>query len=192
MPERFDPAQMERLLDPSRRAAQDPALILGHLELQAKASFADIGCGPGYFTLEAARLMGPTATLWGVDVAEEMLERLGQRAAEAGLASIKPTLAEEEDEYPLHTGSVEAALLANAYHETDPASNFLFELKRIMAPGAPLLVVEWKPEPTPGGPPLSERLQMADVQEEFELAGFTCLGERPVGPYHWGLLFQRT
>jgi ubiquinone/menaquinone biosynthesis C-methylase UbiE len=191
MSHRFDPAQMDRLLSPERRAWQDPALILGHLDLPTKQTFADIGCGPGFFTLEAARMMGPTATIWGVDVAEEMLERLGQRAMEAGLANVKPTLAEEEDEYPLHTGSVAAALLANVYHETDPASNFLWELKRIMAPGAPVLVVEWKPEPTPMGPPQGERLHMADVQEEFELAGFTCQGERPVGPYHWGLLFTR-
>ncbi|HLO03292.1 MAG TPA: class I SAM-dependent methyltransferase [Symbiobacteriaceae bacterium] len=192
MPDRFDPTQMDRLIDPARRAWNDPALILSHLDLPTKQTFADIGCGPGYFTLEAARLMGPTAMIWGVDVSEEMLERLGQRAAQAGLATVKPTLAEEEDEFPLHSGTVEAALLANAYHETDPASNFLFELKRTLAPGAPVLVVEWKPEPTPAGPPQSERLQMADVQEEFELAGFTCLGERPVGPYHWGLLFTRS
>lgn len=192
MPDRFDPAKMDRLIDPERRAWNDPALILGHLELPTKQTFADLGCGPGFFTLEAARQMGSEATVWGVDVAEEMVERLGQRAVQADLPSVKPTLAEEEDEFPLHSATVEAALLANVYHEVDPASNFLFELKRILAPGALVLVVEWRPEPTPSGPPQSERLQMADVQEEFELAGFTSLGERPVGPYHWGLLFQRT
>jgi ubiquinone/menaquinone biosynthesis C-methylase UbiE len=191
MSHRFDPAHMDRLLQPERRAWQDPDLILAHLDLATKQTFADIGCGPGYFTLEAARLMGPSATVWGVDIAEEMLERLAQRATEAGLTTVKPAQAEDEDEYPLHSATVEAALIANAYHETDPASNFLWELKRVMAVGAPVLVVEWKPEETPMGPPQAERLQMADVQEEFELAGFTCLGERPVGPYHWGLLFER-
>lgn len=192
MPDRFDPAKMDRLIDPERRAWNDPALILDHLDLPTKQTFADIGCGPGYFTLEAARLMGPQATVWGVDVSEEMVERLGQRAVQAELFTVKPTLAEEEDEFPLHTATAEAALLANVYHEVDPASNFLFELKRVLAAGAPVLVVEWKPELTPSGPPQSERLQMADVQEEFELAGFTCVGERPVGPYHWGLLFKRS
>jgi ubiquinone/menaquinone biosynthesis C-methylase UbiE len=192
MSHRFDPAQMERLLDPDRRTWNDPDQILAHLNLPAHQTFAEIGCGPGYFTLEAARQMGPEATVWGVDLSEEMLARLVDRAAAAGLPQVKPVLAEEEDEFPLHTGTVEAALIANAYHETDPASNFLFELKRILKPGAPVLVVEWRPEPTPFGPPQDERLRASDVQEEFELAGFTCLGERPVGPYHWGLLFQRS
>lgn len=191
MSHRFDPAQMDRLLQPERRAWQDPDLILGHLELKPKRTFADIGCGPGFFTLEAARQMGPEATVWGLDVAEAMLERLAQRATEAGLTSVKPVLAEEEDEYPLHSDTVEAALIANVYHEIDPATNFLWELKRVLKVGAPVLIVEWKPEETPMGPPQEERLQQADVQEEFELAGFICRGERPVGPYHWGLLFER-
>jgi SAM-dependent methyltransferase len=48
----------------------------------------DIGCGPGDVSFVAARLVGPTGTVLGVDAAPEMIALARARAAEQGLSSV--------------------------------------------------------------------------------------------------------
>jgi SAM-dependent methyltransferase len=48
----------------------------------------DIGSGPGDVSFVAARLVGPTGTVLGVDAAPEMVELARARAAEQGLSAV--------------------------------------------------------------------------------------------------------
>jgi ubiquinone/menaquinone biosynthesis C-methylase UbiE len=47
----------------------------------------DLGCGPGFFTLPLAELVGPEGRVVAVDVQEGMLEIVRTRAEAAGLSS---------------------------------------------------------------------------------------------------------
>jgi ubiquinone/menaquinone biosynthesis C-methylase UbiE len=47
----------------------------------------DIGCGPGDVSFIAARLVGPSGSVLGVDAAPEMIELARDRAAEQGLSA---------------------------------------------------------------------------------------------------------
>ena len=48
----------------------------------------DVGCGPGDLSFVAARLVGPTGTVLGVDAAPEMIELARARAAEQRLSAV--------------------------------------------------------------------------------------------------------
>jgi len=48
----------------------------------------DVGSGPGDVSFVAARLVGPTGTVLGVDAAPEMIELARARAAEQGLSAV--------------------------------------------------------------------------------------------------------
>lgn len=48
----------------------------------------DIGCGPGDVSLIAARLVGPSGTVLGVDAAPQMIELARARAAEHGVTAV--------------------------------------------------------------------------------------------------------
>lgn len=189
MAEKFNPARLNELLDPERRKWNDPDKILQYLNLGQCVVLADIGCGPGYFALEAARKMQPGGYVYAVDTSEEMVAACKAAVEQAGLTNVEVLLAEAEDEFPIQTGICDAALLANVYHEIDPTANVLHELRRILKPGGIVLLLEWKREPTPVGPPLEQRLDQQDVTEEFTNAGFILFGTCDVGPYHYGLKF---
>lgn len=191
MAHKFDPAHKNRLLDPERREWNDPDKILQYLNLGQCTVLADIGCGPGYLALEAARKMAPGGYVFAVDVSEEMVRACQANAEAAGIRNIECLIAEDDDEFPIHSELCDAALLANVYHEVDPTSNVLNELRRILKPGGIVLVMEWKREPTPKGPPQDERLDQQDVVEEFSNAGFILFGTCDVGPYHYGLKFYK-
>lgn len=191
MAHKFDPANMDRLLEEERRSWNDPDKILQYLNLGQCTVMAEIGCGPGWFTLEAAKKMQPGGLVYGVDVSEEMLARLKQRAQEAGLQNVQAVLADEDDEFHIPTESCDVVLVANVYHEVDPASMFINEIKRMLKPASTCLVVDWRTEETPFGPPLEERVDQQDVTEEFYAAGFVLAGTCDVGPYHYGLKFYK-
>lgn len=191
MGHKFDPARKGVLVAEDRRAWNNPDQILQYLNLGQCTVMADVGCGPGWFTIEAAKKMQPGGLVYGVDLSQEMLDELSRRAKEAGVENVHPTLAEDEAEFPIPTESVDVILVANVYHEVDPGSMFLTELKRILKPASTCLVVEWKVEETPVGPPLEERVDQQDVTEEFYANGFILAGTCDVGPYHYGLKFYK-
>jgi ubiquinone/menaquinone biosynthesis C-methylase UbiE len=53
----------------------------------------DIGCGPGDVSFVAARLVGPSGSVLGIDAAPEMIELASARAAERGLSTVHFTRA---------------------------------------------------------------------------------------------------
>jgi SAM-dependent methyltransferase len=49
----------------------------------------DVGCGSGFDTLQAARAVGPSGAVTGVDMTPEMLERARAAAEEAGADNVE-------------------------------------------------------------------------------------------------------
>ncbi|MCL6442672.1 MAG: class I SAM-dependent methyltransferase [Alicyclobacillus sp.] len=86
MGHRFNPAHVDRLLGDERRKLLPPERVLSELDIRMDSTMADIGCGPGYFTLPAAE--ATTANVYGVDVSPEMLGYLMSRARENGIHNI--------------------------------------------------------------------------------------------------------
>lgn len=83
-----EPTMAERLLSPDREQWADSATVLALLGAASDAQIADIGCGPGYYTvrLASAARRGLVHAL-GID--PEMLERCRQTVSEAGLENVR-------------------------------------------------------------------------------------------------------
>lgn len=52
----------------------------------------EVGPGTGYYSVDAARWIGPSGTLHVLDVQQEMLDHTMRRAAEAGVGNVEPRL----------------------------------------------------------------------------------------------------
>ena len=79
-----------------RRLFYNPNPLLVPL-VNAGDTVVDLGCGPGYYTLPLARMVGDEGRVIAVDVQQEMLSTLRERAEEAGLANrIQPHLTSDE------------------------------------------------------------------------------------------------
>jgi ubiquinone/menaquinone biosynthesis C-methylase UbiE len=97
----------------------------------------DIGSGPGDVSFVAARLVGPTGSVLGVDAAPAMVELARARAAEKGLTTVRFTQCAIDaitlDE-PLH-GQVDAVIgRLILMHLPDPAAT-LRQLSSFVRPG---------------------------------------------------------
>jgi ubiquinone/menaquinone biosynthesis C-methylase UbiE len=73
------------LANPLRRLWQDPVSILQPY-VHSGMTVVEPGPGMGFFTLELARLVGPSGRVVAVDLQPKMLDELRRRLAKAGLA----------------------------------------------------------------------------------------------------------
>jgi ubiquinone/menaquinone biosynthesis C-methylase UbiE len=98
----------------------------------------------GFFTLELARLVGPTGRVAAVDIQPKMLERLKHRAAKAGLRSqIEARLGSAEGlAIPDLRGKVDFTLAFAMVHETLDVEGFFAEVADASKPGASILFAE--------------------------------------------------
>jgi ubiquinone/menaquinone biosynthesis C-methylase UbiE len=102
------------------------------------------GPGMGFFTLELARLVGPSGRVIAVDIQSQMIAGLLRRARKAGLIDridarvVLPTSMGLEDK----AGAVDFAFVFAVLHEMPSAGPFFAEAARALKPGATLLLAE--------------------------------------------------
>lgn len=133
--ENFDTPGDPRQLVPGRSWAAW-ARALGHL--LPPLDVADIGCGEGYLTLEAARW---ARTVVGIDRSDDVLERakaLGVRREATNVEWKKGDLAR----LPLRDAAVDVALLSQSLHYASDPERAIAEAVRVLRPGGRLLVLD--------------------------------------------------
>jgi ubiquinone/menaquinone biosynthesis C-methylase UbiE len=181
---------MARLESEERRQRQPPEALLEAIGVTPGLRLADVGCGPGFYALPAARLVGPSGSVHALDVQEPMLTRVRERVAAEGLGNVHPALS-QESQLPLQDGAVDLVLVANVLHEAADRVAFLREVRRVLAPGGRVTIVEWRRESTGMGPPLEERMSEEEVRSALREAGFAepeGLASEVTGPTHYGLV----
>jgi SAM-dependent methyltransferase len=182
-------AYLARLETPERAAWQKPDELVAALALRPGAVVADVGSGPGYFTLRLARAVGPGGTVYGLDVDERLSRLLAQRAADAGLANVVPVLAPEGDGLPPRP--CDLILLVNAFHHFPDGPGYLTRLAGALAPGGRLALIDFLEGDLPVGPPPAHRVTRAQIDRAVAAAGLTRVAEPALLPYQHFLLLER-
>jgi ubiquinone/menaquinone biosynthesis C-methylase UbiE len=78
---RICPVELADSLDSRiRKWIQDPTKILSPF-IREGIKILDIGCGPGYFTIEMAKMAGKESKVFAVDIQEGMLKKLHDKIA---------------------------------------------------------------------------------------------------------------
>jgi ubiquinone/menaquinone biosynthesis C-methylase UbiE len=90
----------------------------------------DFGCGPGAYTLLAARQVGPGGQVYTLDIQPLARQHVRETAAKQRLTNIK-TL---ESAMTLLTESIDVVLLYDIFHMRSQPESILIELHRALKP----------------------------------------------------------
>ncbi len=176
MGHRFNPQHIDKLNSPQRRKMLPPERMLVELDIQSENTVVDIGCGPGYFSIPAARMT--EQTVFGVDISPEMLDFLLTKAAEEGIHNIS-AIESSAEHIGLPNQSVDRIICSFVLHEVDDFNLALNEFGRILRPGGKILVIEWEKKATQFGPPVHERIEAGALESNLQNLGYSCRRIQP-------------
>jgi ubiquinone/menaquinone biosynthesis C-methylase UbiE len=184
MPQKFDPRMKDQLLSDERQKLLHPAKLLRSLGLRAGDTLADIGCGPGFFTLPAAEIVGVRGLVYAADIQGDMLSAVKTRATEANLTNVQ-VIKSSDTEVPIRAASVDMALLAFTLHEIEPRARFLHRVSRLLKPTGKLVIIEWEKQSDAPSPPANPPLTAEDAIKDAEAAGLALAEQRALNAYHY-------
>ena len=150
---------------PDRDQKLQPQKIMDLLHVTPGSTFADIGAGSGWFTVRAARRVGPSGTVFAEDINQPAIDYIQKRAEKEKLGNIKTVLG-SPDEARLPPRAVNAVLLLKVYHEIARPVPFMRELSGSLAPHARVGIVDRNGSGTDHG------LNHDVVEREMAEAGF--------------------
>ncbi len=151
--------------EPGREKRLQIDRVMDLLQLKPGSTVADIGAGSGWFSVRAARRVGPNGRVIAEDINAKAVTYIQQRAQREHLANIVPVLGTPDDP-KLTPNSLDAALMLKVYHEIAHAPLVLANLRAALKPGARFGIIDRN------GNGADHGLKESIVRDEVEHAGF--------------------
>jgi ubiquinone/menaquinone biosynthesis C-methylase UbiE len=117
-------------------------LIIGELRrCEPKGTLVDIGCGPGYLTVDILKAF-PHLTVTGMDIAGEMVQKASGNVSRLGFGARAGFYQGDIHGLPFESGSVDFVVSTlSMHHWTDP-SLAVSEIYRVLKPGSGFLLFD--------------------------------------------------
>jgi ubiquinone/menaquinone biosynthesis C-methylase UbiE len=146
------------------------------LNLKPGMVVCDLGAGNGYHTLPMAKRVGPDGKVFAVEVQQEMLTMLKERADAVKIANIEYILGEYHDP-KLPESSCDLILLVDVYHEFSHPQQMLAAMRKALKPGGAIVLVEFRAEDPEVPIKPEHKMSREQIMKEFPANGFKLLRE---------------
>ncbi|MDA3901020.1 MAG: class I SAM-dependent methyltransferase [Spirochaetes bacterium] len=175
----------QKLNNPERFEWIPPKDICRLLNLSEGMRILDVGAGTGYYAQRLTETM-KSITIECLDTDPAMVSEIENYYGDN--ARIHPLLTDGVS-YPIEDSSIDAAYSIALFHELNETQRFVSEHKRVLKPGAPLLVIDWEKilESTTRGPSLEYRIETERVVNVLEESGFKNVTVHRDFIYHFGV-----
>ena len=170
----------------------DPIKNIAEFGIADGMKVVDIGAGSGFYSIEAAKKIGPRGMVYAVDIQQDLLEKLKKSAALVGIHNIEAVWgnAEKIGGTKLRESIADRTILSNVLFqiEQQDRDNLALELKRITKPGGKLMIIDWQ-----GGSPLAPKTLVPAMVAEaiFQKAGFVLEKNFDAGDHHYGIILKK-
>lgn len=123
-----------------RRWLQNPQKILRPY-IHKGMKVLDVGCGPGFFSIDMAHLVGDSGRVIALDLQEGMLQKVKNKIQGTDFEKRFTLLKCEEDKLGV-AEKVDFILAFYMFHEVTDQDGFLDEIGSILNPNGQVLIVE--------------------------------------------------
>lgn len=121
---------------------QNPKKILGPY-LKPGMTVLDLGCGPGFFTTEIARMLDHSGKVIAADIQNGMLDKVVQKIAGTELEGIVQIHKCQEKSVNL-TDKIDFVLAFYSFHEMSSFENIIDEIKLLLKQDGEIFIAEQK------------------------------------------------
>ena len=120
--------------NPILTLVRNPYKLLNAAGLKEGQKVVEVGCGPGFFTIPAARIVGDEGHIYAVDVHPRAVDRVKKKIEKTSLTNVTP-LCVNASNTGLPTGSIDLAFLFGLRSIAGGFEGMIFELNRVLKPG---------------------------------------------------------
>jgi ubiquinone/menaquinone biosynthesis C-methylase UbiE len=174
-----------RYSDDDRKSWQDPDSILSGIGLRPGMTFVDVGCGHGFFAIPAAKIVGVSGKVIGIDVNAEALQSIKDSMTRERIKNLETFLGKAEEVIPCK-GCADMVFFGIVLHDFQDPYQVLTNAKAMLKPEGLLVNLDWKKEETAGmGPPLSIRFDEKHAASMITSRGFRIISTTRSGKYHY-------
>jgi ubiquinone/menaquinone biosynthesis C-methylase UbiE len=113
---------------------RDPYKVLDAAGLRPGQKVLEVGCGPGFFTVPAATIVGETGGLYTLDISPLAIDKVQQKINKAGATNVTPILADAA-RTGLPDQSLDLIFVFGFSHYGRHMDGILAELHRLLKPG---------------------------------------------------------
>lgn len=170
-----------------------PEKIIANLEVKEGMKIADFGCGHGYFSIPAAKLVGLSGIIYALDILKEALEAVSSRAKIEGLTNIQCIWANLElvGGARLPNDAVDMVFMHNVLFQTQKKSEIIKEALRVLKAGGNLVIIDWLAENKDIGPQEGYKVSVEEVKKIANDMGMVFDKNIDVDAHHFGLIFKK-
>jgi len=170
--------------DEKRRRWQNPEEILSAIGVTPGSVFIDIGCGSGFFTVPAARLVGNHGKVYALDMSWNAVALLKERAAAEGLRNIVAEVGLAEDRLFCEACG-DIVFFGIVLHDFDDPEKVLMNAGKMLKPAGRLVDLDWQKKLMELGPPLAVRFSEEQAIRRIRGAGLQIDSVENSGLYHY-------
>ena len=116
---------------------RNPYKLLKAAGLKPGQKVMEVGCGPGFFTIPAAKIVGEEGFVYAVDVHPLAIEKVKEKIEKEGIKNVGPILANASDT-GLPDRSIDLAFIFGLRYIAGGLGNVIAEIHRILKPGGVL------------------------------------------------------
>ncbi|KPL14759.1 hypothetical protein AMJ74_02760 [candidate division WOR_3 bacterium SM1_77] len=170
----------------------DSESIISTIGLKEDQTVLDVGCGEGHFSLAASTVVGDHGQVVAVDVHEASINILRMIIAQENIGNVLAFRADATKRIPVNDNVVDVCLMVNVLHAfvlNGEIADVMREVVRVMRRHGSLAIVDFKKIETVAGPPVSERLSPAEIENALLEYGFEADMFDDVGPYSYLMKF---
>lgn len=173
----------------SRQREEDCQKMLAALKVKPGQTVCDMGCGNGFYTLQLADLVAKEGRVYAVDIQQEMLHMLDERAEEAGIGNVQPVLGSVVDP-ELPEGKLDLILLVDVYHELSHPEPMLRAMRKALKPNGRMVLVEFRLEDPEVPIKLLHKMSKEQILKEIPPNGFKLVEEYDELPWQHMMFFE--
>lgn len=173
----------------SRQREEDCEKMLAALAIKPGQQVCDLGCGNGFYTLPIAEMVGRAGRVYAVDIQQEMLHMLDERAKAAGHQNIEPLIGTPIDPQ-LPAGKLDLILLVDVYHEMSHPEHMLQAMRKALRPHGRLVLVEFRLEDPEVPIKLLHKMSKEQILKEIPPNGYKLVEEYDELPWQHMMFFE--
>jgi len=122
-----------------RHRLDDVTKPLKHTGIKEGDVILDFGCGPGHYTIAAARMVGQSGKVYALDVHPLAVQSVEKKAQKESLTNIKTILSDRDTGLP--DQSIDVTLVYDTIHMVNDKQALTEELHRVLKPDGLLSVL---------------------------------------------------